>query len=144
MLPVPSTERSPLYPPLLPPSTKFVVVLTVPEVPVVLNRNAPLPVRLPGIAYVTAVVPVCAIVPPPVPTATFRPAPRSIAVVPLYASRPPLLNATLFPAAPLPRLFALLIATVPPPMLVTPVCTFGPTSVSVDAPLFAIPVTPVS
>ena len=47
-------------------------VLTVPLVPVVLNFRLALPLILPETVMVTAVVPLCAMMPPPAPTAMPR------------------------------------------------------------------------
>ena len=87
-----------------------------------------------------AVALLCEIEPPPLLTMMSRFRPRSIAAV--VVSLPPLLKAMLFPGAPPPRLvgFAMLIA--PPPIFVGPKFSFGPTSVSVLAPVLVTPIGP--
>jgi hypothetical protein len=58
-------------------------VLTVALVPVVLKLSAPLPLSPPETVKAAAVLPEWEMTPPPVPTATLRLGPRSMAVVPL-------------------------------------------------------------
>ena len=93
---------------------------------------------LPEIVIAAAVVLLCEIEPPPLPTVIERVGPKSKATAPVSLKRAPPLNSMVLVAAALPRLAArVALAMVPPERTVFPLYVFGPESVKVLAPDFS-------